>query len=80
MTLKHLSLSALAGFVFAGSRIASADAAPLNACTACWRASLRPLHPDHRGDCETRLLACRRRNNRPLPGAPARPAEVGKQA
>lgn len=45
MRWKHLSLSALAGFVFAGSRIASADAAPLNACTACWRASLRPLHP-----------------------------------
>ncbi|KWS03057.1 hypothetical protein AZ78_0603 [Lysobacter capsici AZ78] len=48
MTLKHLPLSALAGFVFAGSRIASADAAPVNAgtaCTACWRASLRPLHP-----------------------------------
>lgn len=38
MTLKHLSLSALAGFVFAGSLIASADAAPVNACTACWRA------------------------------------------
>lgn len=49
MTLKHLPPSALAGFVFAGSRIASADAAPVNACRACWRASLRPLHPDHRG-------------------------------
>ncbi|MFQ6309260.1 hypothetical protein [Lysobacter capsici] len=41
MALKHLPPSALAGFVFAGSLIASADAAPLTACTACtacWRA------------------------------------------
>lgn len=38
MTLKHLPLSALAGFVFAGSLIASAGAAPVIACTACWRA------------------------------------------
>jgi hypothetical protein len=65
MMLKHLSLSALAGFVFAGSLIASAGAAPVNACTACWQAYDR-CNLTTATDCETKLIACQRRNNCPV--------------